>query len=106
MKGCQACPASTYSDDEGAIVCKQCPEGSFTSTIGSDTGALCIPCPRGTYYYASQNHTLQEEARCHPCERGKYSDVEGTVGSCLSCPVGKSCRVLCQSSWAHAVTYL
>ena len=77
---CYDCPLGSYTDDDGHLRCKDCPEGKISApgdgTLGS---TACIECGVGKY---------GKDGICVECEEGKYKDISDS--SCVDCPTGNS----------------
>ena len=101
MQSCQNCVAGTYNAGTGSDAfgdCKQCPVG-FSSTLGSDTCALCTygryadvkglgvckQCPSG---YINPNTGSVSDSDCTECLEGTYNNNPNTI-SCSDCPSGR-----------------
>jgi hypothetical protein len=66
---CEACSPGTFSDQEGALECTDCPAGYYLEDISADT-----------------------YIQCKPCDKGKYNSLEGQ-NTCNDCPYGTSCPI-------------
>ena len=63
---CIPCPQGYYYEDE---VCKGCPAGKHSSSIGAKSIDECIPCPHGTFNDISGSST------CKNCPFGTYCPI-------------------------------
>ena len=82
------CPAGTYTNTSGSVVCDFCEEGYFCIPIRLDGPTdNRFPCPAG--YYCSE----QTGTDWSPCPRGTYSNDVGLsrASQCLPCPAGMYC---------------
>lgn len=83
MGFCSPCPKGTYQDLDGAVSCKQCPEGSVTIAPKSTSIDDCqAPCPPGTFSRSGLG-------TCRACPPGTYQDQYQQV-QCKICPEGSS----------------
>lgn len=108
------CNAGTYLD-MGAMVCTNCPRGSYTTIINTDpsctlcpsgtyssvpastTPSNCLPCAAGTYSLAGNSScsvcqagtysSSNGSSNCTRCQAGSYASVPGST-ACLSCAMG------------------
>jgi hypothetical protein len=79
---CTACPLNTYSNNVGSAACTNCLPGTFTRAVGSNSSALCAPCPAGTVSLGSGD-------ACQSCPANTYANLGVLTGStaCLNCSV-------------------
>lgn len=87
---CQLCPPGSYSGFPGAnqeavygfqASCVLCPRGSYTQTYNN---TYCAQCPIGS---ASSVLGSNSSETCVACEPGFYADTPG-MSSCLPCAAG------------------
>jgi len=76
---CVPCPVNSFRVfGETELTCVSCSPGSTTSYNASNSSAMCVVCPAGSF--------VAEGGDCRPCpEHG--SSLSGTVGSC-QCEAG------------------
>eukprot|EP00466_Bigelowiella_natans_P015235 jgi/Bigna1/85198/estExt_fgenesh1_pg.C_20409 len=86
------CPAGSYANRTGHVVCDVCPSGFFCEQ-GSDTYVHQI-CPRG---YFCPDGSINPGTQ-HPCPNGTYGLTGGlkNVLQCTDCPGGKYCEGVSQ----------
>lgn len=85
---CQTCGKGMYQDEAGALSCKSCPYGWYTSKGSGDEGhdslEDCTPCPAGKF---SEERFMDGDSACKDCPNG-----EGAAGLdrwyCRTCPGG------------------
>ena len=68
---CNACPANTYKNDDGAGQCKSCAAGQYLD--GSSTSGSCTGCVPGQYSHAGQSS-------CQTCPSSSYTDTANSTG--------------------------
>jgi hypothetical protein len=78
-KSCLTCEQGTYNDQEVAVSCKPCPEGTFNWYYTSENRLSCSGCGKGSY--------LNENKSCSTCEQGTYNELETAI-ECKPCPEG------------------
>lgn len=82
-----ACPAGTYTPNEGYAACLDCPAGYFCPNQTSNYAANT--CPRGYYCPKGTKHDLQ-----YACPPGTFNPSEATTNdtACLPCTPGSYCE--------------
>ena len=121
VRECEDCPTGRYGDSDGFCdgraeysnltdgarhphcSCRECPAG-YTSVGDPTSRTLCLQCRAGKYGSESSQHfgNCKEciagkfndetgQVDCKPCEKGKYSTLEGvsTPSDCTECAAGK-----------------
>ncbi|KAK7882551.1 hypothetical protein WMY93_028725 [Mugilogobius chulae] len=83
----EPCPAGSYSNLTGRIVCSHCPAGYYCPERTANFTEF--PCPPGFYCPDGTRHATQ-----FPCPRGYYNPepMTQTLDSCLPCPPGHYCE--------------
>jgi hypothetical protein len=78
-KSCQTCERGTYNDQDVAVECKPCPEGTSNWFYTSDHRVKCDGCGKGSY--------LDKNKSCKNCEQGTFNNQDVAV-ECKPCPEG------------------
>ncbi|EKX31555.1 hypothetical protein GUITHDRAFT_149224 [Guillardia theta CCMP2712] len=81
---CEDCPAGTYQPSAGQTVCESCSPGFTTEVIAATSEDDCL-CPPGT----GQEIDAVLGAVCRPCPLGTYKAVAGASG-CRECLLTKT----------------
>jgi len=86
---CRECGLGKYQDIQGAIKCKNCPDG-YAQTVGNQK---CIQCSAGRFLTplfrcadACPDGSWNVDSVCQVCQAGKYSERNSDV--CKPCAVG------------------
>lgn len=77
---CRRCPENTFSQ-EGSGACTACPTG-LTSTPGS---SICLACGPGTRFTPLMDGGRRNREMCQPCPRGFFSNGTANL-NCDACP--------------------
>ena len=89
---CKQCLAGLYQNELGIATCKNCAVGKWRALVSAVTeaarpyvsGHSCVDCPPGTY---TDELGSDSTLRCKPCEVGKHHAA--SRASCTSCAAGK-----------------
>ena len=107
---CTDCPATTFSDVEGAKTCKvcnyMCPAGRYHAGCGLQGPGACQSCAPGqfkpkasalgcTACATGRYQSATESTSCAACAAGQYQDSTGTVGC-------KTCHTHCAAGEDHS----
>eukprot|EP00937_MAST-01D_sp_MAST-1D-sp2_P001564 g1564.t1 len=75
-----------YADEEGLVVCKQCPAGKYQWARGKASCVQGEGCVVGRFHVPRKGDT--GSFSCAACPRGKYQS-RANARSCTACPSGK-----------------
>ncbi|CAB3409318.1 unnamed protein product [Caenorhabditis bovis] len=81
---CVLCPRGSYQDVAGQVMCKSCPDGTYTLDEGSHSVGSCLPvCGYGMY-------SITGLIPCQLCPRHTFSGAApiGGFKECVACPSG------------------
>ena len=85
---CQVCGKGMYQDVPGALTCKSCPYGWYTTKgsgeDGHDSISDCTACPAGKF---SEERFMDDDSACKDCPDGQGSDGLNRW-YCRTCPAG------------------
>ena len=85
---CQICGKGMYQDVPGALTCKSCPYGWYTTKgsgeDGHDSISDCTACPAGKF---SEERFMDDDSACKDCPDGAGSDGSNRW-YCRTCPAG------------------
>lgn len=87
---CQPCEAGTYNDGKGEMLaCKECPENTFSNSLGLTSISECAACATGTTTGGAKRRLSRSACLCM---RGvSYGDP--LTLQCQQCPVGADCSL-------------
>jgi hypothetical protein len=103
---CINCPQGTWNDRYGMTNCFDCAVGTWSIETGKTDGA-CTECEKGwKILNSTATGSYLKSNSCVQCEKGKYSDLVGSIGcepctentysaifggvECITCQQGKS----------------
>lgn len=82
---CLGCKEGEYNDEFGRLMCKKCPEGTWSNEASLDSADACKSCPLGR---KGTVPGLDKEKLCDECPLGFYQNVvRKTI--CLACQLGR-----------------
>jgi hypothetical protein len=94
---CAPCPQGHYSNSTAASGCTECGAATYNEYEGADSHEYCLPCPAGSIGMAKMVG-LDSIDKCIVCDKGTWSDAEGSITDCQECPTGRTTLPLGNSS--------
>ena len=90
---CIQCAQSSLrlADELGMRLCRDCPSGKYTSTIG----VMIVHTVCAEQCTAHVNTCCAGSSICLPCSQGHYRGATDAADTCIACPLGMRVVSLC-----------